>query len=103
MKSLNSIALVALTLLVIVATSSIAQETKVRDQNHYEGYKVAPMEIPSTTKYTHEYVDILGSKMAYIDVGEGDPILFLHGTYILILMAKCYASSRGARTFDCTR
>jgi len=80
MKSLNSIALVALTLLVIVATSSIAQETKVRDQNHYEGYKVAPMEIPSTTKYTHEYVDILGSKMAYIDVGEGDPILFLHGT-----------------------
>lgn len=36
-------------------------------------------EIPSTTKYTHQFIDILGSKMAYIDVGEGDPILFLHG------------------------
>jgi len=25
------------------------------------------------------YADVLGSKMHYIDVGEGDPILFLHG------------------------
>jgi len=41
--------------------------------------KVPPLEISSKTKYTHKFVDILGSKMAYIDVGEGDPILFLHG------------------------
>jgi len=41
--------------------------------------KVPPLEISSKTKYTHNFVDILGSKMAYIDVGEGDPILFLHG------------------------
>jgi len=37
------------------------------------------LEISSKTKYTHKYIDILGSKMAYIDVGAGDPILFLHG------------------------
>jgi len=70
MKSLDAIALVALTLLVTVGTSATPQEPVVQELNQYKGYKVAPMEIPSTTKYTHEYVDILGSKMAYIDVGE---------------------------------
>src|SRR5215813_1561966 len=25
------------------------------------------------------YVSVLGSKMAYVDEGQGDPILFLHG------------------------
>jgi pimeloyl-ACP methyl ester carboxylesterase len=24
-------------------------------------------------------VDVLGSRMAYVEVGEGDPIVFLHG------------------------
>ena len=26
-----------------------------------------------------KFVDVHGSKMHYVDVGEGDPILFLHG------------------------
>jgi len=47
--------------------------------NPYEDFKVSPLEIPSKTTYTHKFIEILGSKMAYIDVGEGDPILFLHG------------------------
>lgn len=47
--------------------------------NPYEGYKVPPPEISSAFNYDHEYIDILGSKMAYVDTGEGDPILFLHG------------------------
>ncbi|WP_440997982.1 haloalkane dehalogenase [Arhodomonas sp. SL1] len=25
------------------------------------------------------YVDVLGSRMAYVDVGQGDPLVFLHG------------------------
>ena len=79
-KNLGSNILIAMALLVTAGTFANAQEAKVQEPNYYEGYKVPPMEIPSTTKYTHEYVDILGSKMAYIDVGEGDPILFLHGT-----------------------
>ena len=29
--------------------------------------------------YTANYVEVLGSKMHYIDEGAGDPILFLHG------------------------
>jgi len=61
-------------LLTAMAMSASAQES-----NPYEGFKVPPLEISSKTKYTHKYIDILGSKMAYIDVGEGDPILFLHG------------------------
>jgi len=53
---------------------SYAQQT-----NPYKDLKIPQLEISSKTKYTHEYIDILGSKMAYIDVGEGDPILFVHG------------------------
>lgn len=74
MNALRSSILIAITLLIPMVTFANAQES-----NPYEGFKVPPPEIPSTTKYTHEYIDILGSKMAYIDVGEGDPILFLHG------------------------
>ncbi len=29
--------------------------------------------------FESRFVDVLGSKMHYIDVGDGDPILFLHG------------------------
>src|SRR5918996_3360710 len=34
-----------------------------------------------STKFPFEssYVELLGSKMHYIDDGEGDPILFIHG------------------------
>jgi len=79
MKNLNLIALTTMAFSIAMGANANTQEAKVQKENYYEGYKVPPMEIPSTTKYTHKYVDILGSKMAYIDVGEGDPILFLHG------------------------
>ncbi|MFP6638658.1 MAG: alpha/beta fold hydrolase, partial [Myxococcota bacterium] len=29
--------------------------------------------------YEKKSSEVLGRKMAYVDVGEGDPILFLHG------------------------
>jgi len=70
MNNLSSITLVIMYLLVMVAQNACAKEAKPLEQNYYEGYKVPPMEIPSTTKYTHEYVNILGSKMAYVDVLE---------------------------------
>jgi len=74
MNQLHSSILIAAALLMAAVTPATAQES-----NPYEGFKVPPPEISSKTKYTHKYIDILGSKMAYIDVGEGDPILFLHG------------------------
>ncbi|MEL6497625.1 MAG: haloalkane dehalogenase [Planctomycetota bacterium] len=33
----------------------------------------------SSTRYTKQYKAVLGKRMAYIDVGSGDPIVFLHG------------------------
>jgi haloalkane dehalogenase len=36
-------------------------------------------EKPSDFDYPSHYADVFGSKMHYIDAGEGDPILFLHG------------------------
>lgn len=45
----------------------------------YDGFKVPPAEISSEFPYQHKFVEIHGSNMAYIDEGEGDPILFLHG------------------------
>jgi haloalkane dehalogenase len=36
-------------------------------------------EISSAFPFASQYVDVHGSKMHYVDVGEGDPVLFLHG------------------------
>jgi len=57
----------------------VSAQASAQQADSYAGYKIPPVEIPSTTKYTHKFVEVLGSNMAYIDVGEGDPILFLHG------------------------
>jgi len=68
---------------IIAATAILATAgtfVNAQEPNPYEGFKFPPLEVPSTTKYTHKFIDILGSKMAYIDEGEGDPILFVHGT-----------------------
>ncbi|MDP6666460.1 MAG: haloalkane dehalogenase [Dehalococcoidia bacterium] len=35
--------------------------------------------IPSGFPFESRFVEVLGSKMHYVDVGEGDPILFIHG------------------------
>lgn len=35
--------------------------------------------IPGQPSYPAKYLEVYGSKMHYVDVGEGDPILFLHG------------------------
>ena len=69
MKNLPSYILFVIALLVTVDTFANTQEVVTKEENYYKGYKIPPMEIPATTKYTHEYIDILGSKMAYIDIG----------------------------------
>ena len=35
--------------------------------------------ISAAFPFESQYVDVVGSKMHYIDEGSGDPILFLHG------------------------
>ncbi|HEB02668.1 MAG TPA: haloalkane dehalogenase [Nitrospirae bacterium] len=40
---------------------------------------MGPMEISSEFGYKSNYIEVLGSKMHFVDEGEGDPIVFLHG------------------------
>jgi haloalkane dehalogenase len=40
---------------------------------------ITTQEISSVFPFQSKYVDVLGSRMHYIEEGEGDPILFLHG------------------------
>lgn len=35
--------------------------------------------ISSEFPFESQYVEVLGSKIHYVEEGEGDPILFLHG------------------------
>ena len=37
------------------------------------------VEVPALERYPKSYTQILGKRMAYVDVGTGDPIVFLHG------------------------
>lgn len=39
----------------------------------------ATAEISAEMPYETQFVEILGSQMAYVEAGEGDPILFIHG------------------------
>lgn len=41
--------------------------------------KVPPMEISAEFPYESQFIEILGSRMHYVEKGDGDPILFLHG------------------------
>ena len=57
----------------------VASPAATAKPNAYEGFSIPPLEISAKTKYAHKFVEILGSKMAYVDEGKGDPILFLSG------------------------
>ncbi len=37
------------------------------------------VDISALERYPKKYTQILGKRMAYVEVGEGDPIVFLHG------------------------
>ncbi len=69
-----SISLIAAAFATLLAAPAPAQQA-----DPYKGFKVPPLEVPSTTRYEPKYIEVLGSKMAYVEAGQGDPILFLHG------------------------
>ena len=35
--------------------------------------------VEAKNRFPSHYVDVLGSQMHYLDVGSGDPIVFVHG------------------------
>lgn len=63
----------------IAAVAAMATPVQADEPNPYDGFKAPPAEISSKFPYEHKFTEILGSKMAYVDEGQGDPILFLHG------------------------
>ena len=42
-------------------------------------YYLQSLRPSSEFPYERKYVEVLGSKMSYVDKGEGDPIVFIHG------------------------
>ncbi len=67
-----------------IAGLAITVTTLISAACSYEGVynNEALMEtkaISAEFPYESKYVEILGSKMHYVDKGQGDPILFLHG------------------------
>jgi len=46
---------------------------------HAEAQQAAPREISADFPFESRYVEVLGSRMHYVDEGQGAPVLFLHG------------------------
>ncbi|NRG17938.1 haloalkane dehalogenase [Rhizobiales bacterium] len=44
-----------------------------------KGYKLPRPSVTEELSITYKYADVLDSSMSYLEVGEGDPVLFLHG------------------------
>ena len=66
-------------LLGVLVTTAMVAPVSAQEANPYEGFRVPPLEVSSEMPYEHQFIEILGSRMAYVEAGEGDPILFLHG------------------------
>ncbi len=60
-------------LAIVVTIAQLATTASFADTqapNGYEGYKIPPLEISAENKYEYNYLDIFGSKMAYISMRE---------------------------------
>ncbi len=45
----------------------------------YNGFKRPPFPVATEQTMTQKMVTVMGREMAYVEAGDGDPILFLHG------------------------
>lgn len=61
--------------------------------NAYEGCKVPLLDIPVEISCSYQHLEALGSKMAYIETSEDDPILFFsRAAGVLVFAAQNRAS-----------
>lgn len=67
MKSQVSLVKLLVLAFAVTGTGALAQGA-----NPYQGFKLPPLEVPSEFPYTHEFVTVLGSRIAYVDEGKGD-------------------------------
>jgi len=63
----------------IASGASPSGSVEAPSQPAVQQHKVPPLDVSPVMPYEHLYVEVLGSRMAYVEAGEGDPILFLHG------------------------
>jgi len=68
-----------ISLIATALAASLIAPSSAKADDPYKGFKVPPLEVSSKTSYEHKFIDVLGSKIAYVEAGDGDPILFLHG------------------------
>lgn len=66
--------------MIVCTFFNAARPVMAEDEIQQIKFKEKSMNIDSETlRYKKEFKTILGKKMAYIDEGNGDPIVFLHG------------------------
>ncbi len=68
-------------LLISTFTLQLGQNVLAQDTSAQENslFSVPPFEISAEMPYETQFVTVNGSQMAYVEAGQGDPILFLHG------------------------
>ncbi|HZC50370.1 MAG TPA: haloalkane dehalogenase [Nitrososphaeraceae archaeon] len=61
--------------------TQVSNKSAATNQTHPQDKTTIPYEQSISAKFPFEshYVEVLGSKMHYIDEGKGNPILFIHG------------------------
>ena len=65
-----------LTALLFALITPVSILTMAHDEGNFQ---LPRPTINDEQPFVHEYMDVLNSSMAYIDVGKGDPVIFLHG------------------------
>lgn len=70
--TVRPVALLLASLLFVFAASSATAKGE-------SAHKVPLMDISSDFPYESKFVEVLGSRMHYVEKGKGEPILFLHG------------------------
>ena len=63
----------------LAITTALSVATSIPSPTMAQQGADAPSAISADFPFESRYVEVLGSRMHYIDEGEGEPILFLHG------------------------
>ena len=74
--------MMVLTLLLSACTVQLIDPTAAASNGATQDdglFNVPPIEISAEMPYETQFIEVLGSQMAYVEAGEGEPILFLHG------------------------
>ncbi|MEM7124716.1 MAG: haloalkane dehalogenase [Chloroflexota bacterium] len=79
--SISLLTIVAALLLSACTVQMVAPNASAEDSGANDNalINLPPVAISAEMPYETQFVEVLGSQMAYVEAGEGDPILFLHG------------------------